>query len=79
LYKILVKIPVASINYRRLYFEHFQGCTLSGAMVGIEYFLGLNGKGDWSKLTDTQVWVNAAAQVLGSIGIGFGSLIDAVF
>ena len=44
-------------------------------MEGIEYFLGLNGKGDWSKLKDIQVWVNATSQIFNSIGIGFGSLI----
>ena len=27
-----------------------RGCTLEGSILGIEYFLGLNGKGDWSKL-----------------------------
>jgi len=52
-----------------------RGCTLSGAKTGIDYFLGLNGKGDWSKLTDIQVWVNATSQIFNSIGIGFGSLI----
>ncbi|CAG5113651.1 Oidioi.mRNA.OKI2018_I69.chr2.g7741.t1.cds [Oikopleura dioica] len=52
-----------------------RGCTLSGAYNGIEYFLGLNGKGDWGKLADVNVWVNAASQVYNSIGIGFGSLI----
>ena len=52
-----------------------RGCTLSGAFTGIEYFLGLNGKGDWGKLAEVTVWVNAASQVNNSIGIGFGSLI----
>jgi len=52
-----------------------RGCTLSGAFTGIEYFLGLNGKGDWGKLAEVNVWVNAASQVYNSIGIGFGSLI----
>ena len=27
-----------------------RGCTLDGSVFGIEYFLGINGKGDWSKL-----------------------------
>ena len=27
-----------------------RGCTLEGSILGIEYFLGMNGKGDWSKL-----------------------------
>ena len=27
-----------------------RGCTLEGSILGIEYFLGINGKGDWSKL-----------------------------
>ena len=52
-----------------------RGCTLEGAGQGIDYFLGTNGKGDWSKLTDIQVWVNATSQIFNSIGIGFGSLI----
>ena len=52
-----------------------RGCTLEGAGHGIDYFLGTNGKGDWSKLTDIQVWVNATSQIFNSIGIGFGSLI----
>ena len=52
-----------------------RGCTLSGASNGIDYFLGLNGKGDWARLADIQVWVNATSQIFGSIGIGFGSLI----
>ena len=52
-----------------------RGCTLSGAFTGIEYFLGLNGKGDWGKLAEVNVWVNAASQVYNSVGIGFGSLI----
>ena len=52
-----------------------RGCSLSGAKLGVEYFLGLNGKGDWKKLMEVQVWINATAQVFGSIGIGYGSLI----
>ena len=52
-----------------------RGCTLSGARKGIEYFLGLNGRGDWNMLMDIQVWVNATTQIFVSVGIGYGSLI----
>ena len=40
----------AILPYITLFALLIRGCTLSGAMEGIEYFLGLNGKGDWSKL-----------------------------
>ena len=52
-----------------------RGLSLPGAMTGVEYFLGLNGYGDWSKLKDVNVWINATAQIFNSIGIGFGALI----
>ncbi|CAB1319859.1 unnamed protein product [Coregonus sp. 'balchen'] len=45
---------------------------LPGAKNGMRYFL----KPNWSKLLEVQVWVNAAAQVFNSIGIGFGSMIS---
>jgi len=52
-----------------------RGLTLPGAKSGIEYYLGLNGYGDWSKLRDLNVWINATSQIFNSIGIGFGALI----
>ncbi|CAN0366409.1 unnamed protein product [Lampetra planeri] len=45
---------------------------LPGAMNGIYYFL----TPVWGRLTEVQVWVNAAAQVFNSIGVSFGSLIS---
>ncbi|XP_056133558.1 sodium- and chloride-dependent GABA transporter ine [Lampris incognitus] len=45
---------------------------LPGARRGILYFL----TPVWSKLFEVKVWVNAAAQVFNSIGIGFGTMIS---
>ncbi|XP_073322135.1 sodium- and chloride-dependent GABA transporter 1 isoform X2 [Pagrus major] len=45
---------------------------LPGAKNGILYFL----TPVWSKLFEVKVWVNAAAQVFNSIGIGFGSMVS---
>ncbi|XP_075912785.1 sodium- and chloride-dependent GABA transporter ine-like [Petromyzon marinus] len=45
---------------------------LPGAMDGILYYMSPQ----WDQLLNTQVWVNAAAQIFNSIGIGFGSLIS---
>ncbi|MBN3304276.1 INE protein, partial [Amia calva] len=45
---------------------------LPGAKNGILYFV----TPVWSKLLDVQVWVNAAAQIFNSIGIGFGSMMS---
>uniref|UniRef100_UPI00398F4748 sodium- and chloride-dependent GABA transporter ine-like isoform X1 n=2 Tax=Pristiophorus japonicus TaxID=55135 RepID=UPI00398F4748 len=45
---------------------------LPGAMDGIFFFLTPK----WSKLLEVQVWVNAAAQIFNSIGIGFGTMIS---
>ncbi|KAM4616802.1 sodium- and chloride-dependent GABA transporter 1 [Polymixia lowei] len=45
---------------------------LPGARNGIIYFL----TPVWSKLFEVKVWVNAAAQVFNSVGIGFGSMVS---
>ncbi|XP_043997312.1 sodium- and chloride-dependent GABA transporter ine [Gambusia affinis] len=44
---------------------------LPGASDGIAFFI----VPDWDKLRSVEVWVNAAAQIFNSIGIGFGSLL----
>ncbi|XP_048123371.1 sodium- and chloride-dependent GABA transporter ine isoform X2 [Alosa alosa] len=43
---------------------------LPGAMKGINFFI----LPVWEKLLSLEVWVNAAAQIFNSIGIGFGGL-----
>ncbi|KAL6099097.1 uncharacterized protein ACO6RY_18086 [Pungitius sinensis] len=43
---------------------------LPGALDGISFFI----LPVWDKLLSVEVWVNAAAQIFNSIGIGFGSL-----
>ncbi|XP_035482308.1 sodium- and chloride-dependent GABA transporter ine [Scophthalmus maximus] len=44
---------------------------LPGALDGITFFI----VPEWDKLLSMEVWVNAAAQIFNSIGIGFGSLL----
>ncbi|XP_054482431.1 sodium- and chloride-dependent GABA transporter 1 isoform X3 [Anoplopoma fimbria] len=44
---------------------------LPGAIDGISFFI----VPVWDKLLSVEVWVNAAAQIFNSIGIGFGSLL----
>ncbi|MED6266539.1 hypothetical protein CHARACLAT_003098 [Characodon lateralis] len=44
---------------------------LPGASDGIDFFI----VPEWDKLRSVEVWVNAAAQIFNSIGIGFGSLL----
>ncbi|XP_047235282.1 sodium- and chloride-dependent GABA transporter ine [Girardinichthys multiradiatus] len=44
---------------------------LPGASDGIDFFI----VPEWDKLRSVDVWVNAAAQIFNSIGIGFGSLL----
>uniref|UniRef100_H3BX90 Transporter n=1 Tax=Tetraodon nigroviridis TaxID=99883 RepID=H3BX90_TETNG len=43
---------------------------LPGALDGIKFFI----VPQWERLLSLEVWVNAAAQIFNSIGIGFGSL-----
>ncbi|KAF7665675.1 hypothetical protein LDENG_00136540 [Lucifuga dentata] len=43
---------------------------LPGALDGITFFI----VPEWDKLLSVEVWVNSAAQIFNSIGIGFGSL-----
>ncbi|XP_064825199.1 sodium- and chloride-dependent GABA transporter ine-like [Oncorhynchus masou masou] len=62
----------ATFPYFILFALLINNVQLPGAKDGMLYFL----KPKWSKLLEVQVWVNAAAQVFNSIGIGFGSMIS---
>ena len=48
-----------------------RGFTLPGALDGIHYFLNP----DWSRLLTTEVWVDAATQVIFSLGPACGCVI----
>ncbi|XP_038630786.1 sodium- and chloride-dependent neutral and basic amino acid transporter B(0+)-like isoform X2 [Scyliorhinus canicula] len=50
-----------------------RGLTLEGAYKGIEFYIG--SQSDFSKLTDAQVWKDAAAQNFYSLSVGWGNLI----
>merc|ERR1719225_2592273 len=45
-----------------------RGLMLDGASDGIQYYLHV----DWERLSDTQVWIDAAIQIFYSTGAGFG-------
>ncbi|KAL4636122.1 sodium- and chloride-dependent GABA transporter 1-like [Arapaima gigas] len=62
----------ATFPYVVLFALLINNVQLPGARDGILYFLMPN----WGKLLEVQVWVNAAAQIFNSIGIGFGSMIS---
>ncbi|TRY60883.1 hypothetical protein DNTS_035149 [Danionella cerebrum] len=47
-----------------------QGVSLPGSLNGIIYYL----KPDWSKLSEAQVWIDAATQIFFSYAIGLGAL-----
>ncbi|XP_030646915.1 sodium- and chloride-dependent GABA transporter ine [Chanos chanos] len=62
----------ATFPYFILFALLINNVQLPGARDGILFFL----MPKWSKLLEVQVWVNAAAQIFNSIGIGFGSMIS---
>ncbi|KAL2094664.1 hypothetical protein ACEWY4_009383 [Coilia grayii] len=60
----------ATLPYLVLFVMLIRGVTLPGAWNGVLYYL----TPDWTKLLHTKVWVDAAAQILFSLGPGFGVL-----
>lgn len=46
--------------------------TLEGADKGLQFFF----RPDWSRLKESNVWINAAGQSFNSLGIAFGSMIS---
>ncbi|XP_039613104.1 solute carrier family 6 member 4a isoform X1 [Polypterus senegalus] len=61
----------ATFPYVVLFVLLVRGATLKGAWRGVVFYL----KPDWSRLMDTTVWIDAAAQIFFSLGPGFGVLL----
>lgn len=61
----------ATLPYVVLTILLIRGLTLPGAAKGIEFYL----KPEWSRLADSRVWIEAANQILFSLGPGFGVLL----
>ncbi|XP_050398103.1 sodium-dependent noradrenaline transporter [Patella vulgata] len=59
----------ATLPYIILAILLIQGVMLPGAVEGIEYFI----KPNLSRLNNPQVWIDAAVQVMFSVGAGFGT------
>ncbi|KAL7390423.1 hypothetical protein ABVT39_020922 [Epinephelus coioides] len=49
-----------------------RGATLEGSLQGIAFYL----TPDWSRLSNAQVWNDAASQIFYSLGIGVGGLLS---
>ncbi|KAL4222728.1 Sodium- and chloride-dependent creatine transporter 1 [Mactra antiquata] len=62
----------AIVPYLLLTIIFIRGITLDGAVDGLVYYL----KPNFSRLTDAQVWLDGATQVLYSIGVGQGFMIS---
>ncbi|KAL4503296.1 hypothetical protein ABPG72_000902 [Tetrahymena utriculariae] len=66
-----VSVITASSPYILLFILMIRGLFLDGAMKGLSYLFSP----DWSKLYESQVWVDAANQVIFQVSTGCGVLI----